>query len=111
LVSTFEENTYTKEIGLGVYDIHSPRVPSVDELKHNINRALKTISPKQFWVNPDCGLKTRKEDETISALKVMVQAAKEIRERLNKNKHKSLKKQADTKHSCQLVFNLLEISF
>ena len=80
LVSTFEENTYTKEIGLGVYDIHSPRVPSVDELKHNINRALKTISPKQFWVNPDCGLKTRKEDETISALKVMVQAAKEIRE-------------------------------
>src|SRR5699024_5008518 len=80
LVSTFEENTYTKEIGLGVYDIHSPRVPSVDELKHNINRALKTISPKQFRVNPDCGEKTRKEDETISALKVMVQAAKEIRE-------------------------------
>ena len=80
LVSTFEENTYTKEIGLGVYDIHSPRVPSVDELKQNINRALKTISPKQFWVNPDCGLKTRKEEETISALKVMVQAAKEIRE-------------------------------
>ena len=80
LVSTFEENTYTKEIGLGVYDIHSPRVPSVDELKQNINRALKTISPKQFWVNPDCGLKTRKEEETINALKVMVQAAKEIRE-------------------------------
>src|SRR5699024_12248295 len=79
LVSTLEENTYTKEIGLGVYDIHSPRVPSVDELKHNINRALKTISPKQFWVNPDCGLKTRKEDETISAQKVMIQAAKDIR--------------------------------
>jgi len=80
LVSTFEENTYTKEIGLGVYDIHSPRIPSVDELKQNIHRALQTISPKQFWVNPDCGLKTRKEDETIAALKVMVEAAKAIRE-------------------------------
>ncbi|MEI3611944.1 5-methyltetrahydropteroyltriglutamate--homocysteine S-methyltransferase [Pseudogracilibacillus sp. SO30301A] len=79
LVSTFEENTYTKEIGLGVYDIHSPRIPSVEELKQNINRALKTISPKQFWVNPDCGLKTRKEDETIAALKVMVEAAKAVR--------------------------------
>src|SRR5690625_7910402 len=80
LVSTFEENTYAKEIGLGVYDIHSPRIPSVDEVKQNINRALQTISPKQFWVNPDCGLKTRKEDETIAALKVMVEAAKAIRE-------------------------------
>lgn len=80
LVQTFEDNTYTKEIGLGVYDIHSPRVPSVDEVKHNITRALNTISPKQFWVNPDCGLKTRKEKETIEALKVMVQAAKEARE-------------------------------
>lgn len=80
LVSTFEDNTYTKEIGLGVYDIHSPRIPAVEEIKQNIHRALQTIPPKQFWVNPDCGLKTRKEDETIAALKVMVQAAKEARE-------------------------------
>lgn len=80
LVSTFEENTYTKEIGLGVYDIHSPRIPAVEELKQNINRALQTISPKQFWVNPDCGLKTRKEEETVAALKVMVEAAKAVRE-------------------------------
>src|SRR5699024_7796571 len=80
LVSTFEDNTYTKEIGLGVYDIHSPRIPTVEELKHNIHRALKTIDTKQFWVNPDCGLKTRKEEETIDALKVMVQAAKEVRQ-------------------------------
>ncbi|MEI3609542.1 5-methyltetrahydropteroyltriglutamate--homocysteine S-methyltransferase [Pseudogracilibacillus sp. SO10305] len=83
LVSTFEDNTYTKEIGLGVYDIHSPRIPSVDELKQNIDRALQTISPKQFWVNPDCGLKTRKEQETIDALRVMVQAAKDTREKLS----------------------------
>src|SRR5699024_4127763 len=82
LVSTFEENTYTKEIGLGVYDIHSPRIPAVDEVKQNIDLALQTISPKQFWVNPDCGLKTRKEDETVDALKVMVEAAKAAREEL-----------------------------
>ncbi|HLS65621.1 MAG TPA: 5-methyltetrahydropteroyltriglutamate--homocysteine S-methyltransferase, partial [Pseudogracilibacillus sp.] len=67
LVSTFEDNTYKKEIGLGVYDIHSPRIPRVEELRQNIDRALKTISPKQFWVNPDCGLKTRREDETVLA--------------------------------------------
>lgn len=80
LVETFERNTYQKEIGLGVYDIHSPRVPSNAEIKTNIKRALQTIPPKQFWVNPDCGLKTRNEEETIAALKVMVQAAKEARE-------------------------------
>lgn len=80
LVSTFERNTYKKEIGLGVYDIHSPRIPPVEEIKTNIDRALGTISPTQFWVNPDCGLKTRKEAETIGALKVMVEAAKASRE-------------------------------
>lgn len=85
LVSTFEENTYKKEIGLGVYDIHSPRVPPVDEIKANITRALRTIPASQFWVNPDCGLKTRKEKETIGALKVMVQAAKESRKQLVEN--------------------------
>ncbi|WP_438318246.1 5-methyltetrahydropteroyltriglutamate--homocysteine S-methyltransferase [Sporosarcina sp. FA9] len=79
LISAFEKNTYDKEIGLGVYDIHSPRVPSKVELRQNINRALKTINPNQFWINPDCGLKTRNEEETIAALKVMVEAAKEIR--------------------------------
>ncbi|WP_138418649.1 5-methyltetrahydropteroyltriglutamate--homocysteine S-methyltransferase [Aquibacillus sediminis] len=80
IISTFEENTYEKEIGLGVYDIHSPRIPSKEEIKQNINRPLQSISPKQFWINPDCGLKTRQEGKTIEALKVMVQAAKEIRE-------------------------------
>ena len=82
LVAAFEENTYKKEIGLGVYDIHSPRIPSVEEMKTNIDRALRTIPASQFWVNPDCGLKTRKEDETIGALKVMVEAAKQSRELL-----------------------------
>ncbi|RWR12547.1 5-methyltetrahydropteroyltriglutamate--homocysteine S-methyltransferase [Siminovitchia fortis] len=80
LISAFEENTYDKEIGLGVYDIHSPRVPSTEEIKDNVTRALKTIPANQFWINPDCGLKTRKEEETIAALKNMVEAAKEVRE-------------------------------
>ena len=80
LISTFEENTYDKEIGLGVYDIHSPRVPSKEEIKENINRALQTIPANQFWINPDCGLKTRQETETIAALKLMVDAAIEVRE-------------------------------
>ncbi len=79
LISTFEENTYKKEIGLGVYDIHSPRVPSVEEMKTNIDRALQTIPANQFWVNPDCGLKTRQEPETIAALKNLVEAATEAR--------------------------------
>ncbi len=80
IIEAFETNTYDKEIGLGVYDIHSPRVPSKEEIKHNIYRALQTIHPKQFWINPDCGLKTRQEDETIAALNVMIEAAKEIRQ-------------------------------
>ncbi|HLS60277.1 MAG TPA: 5-methyltetrahydropteroyltriglutamate--homocysteine S-methyltransferase [Virgibacillus sp.] len=79
LIDTFEENTYRKDIGLGVYDIHSPRIPSHDEISNHITRALKTISPHQFWVNPDCGLKTRNEEEVIAALQVMVEAAKVIR--------------------------------
>lgn len=79
VIAIFEENTYEKEIGLGVYDIHSPRIPSKKEIKQNITRALKSISAAQFWINPDCGLKTRNDKETIGALTAMVQAAEEIR--------------------------------
>ncbi|RLL48365.1 5-methyltetrahydropteroyltriglutamate--homocysteine S-methyltransferase [Oceanobacillus piezotolerans] len=79
IISIFEENTYEKEIGLGVYDIHSPRIPSKDEIKQNITNQLKAISPTKFWINPDCGLKTRNETETIGALKAMIEAVKEIR--------------------------------
>ncbi|WP_058308826.1 5-methyltetrahydropteroyltriglutamate--homocysteine S-methyltransferase [Gracilibacillus massiliensis] len=81
MVETFEVNNYQKDIGLGVYDIHSPRVPSVAELEANIKRALETIEVEQFWINPDCGLKTRKEAETIAALEKMVEAAKLTREK------------------------------
>ncbi|KAB2328477.1 5-methyltetrahydropteroyltriglutamate--homocysteine S-methyltransferase [Cytobacillus depressus] len=81
LIHAFEDNTYDKGIGLGVYDIHSPRVPKLEELITNIDRALQVLDPKFFWINPDCGLKTRGEEETIAALKVMVRAAEQSRER------------------------------
>ncbi|TSB44811.1 5-methyltetrahydropteroyltriglutamate--homocysteine S-methyltransferase [Alkalicoccobacillus porphyridii] len=79
LISAFEDFTYNKGIGLGVYDIHSPRVPAQEEIDRNISRALSVLDPKLFWINPDCGLKTRKEKETVEALRVMVNAAKEAR--------------------------------
>ncbi|MDQ0185667.1 5-methyltetrahydropteroyltriglutamate--homocysteine S-methyltransferase [Cytobacillus kochii] len=82
LIHSFEENTYEQGIGLGVYDIHSPRVPQLDELTKNIDRALQVLDPQLFWINPDCGLKTRGMDETVASLTVMVQAAKLSREKL-----------------------------
>lgn len=86
LIHSFEESTYEQGIGLGVYDIHSPRVPQLDELTKNIDRALQVLDPQLFWINPDCGLKTRGIDETVAALTVMVQAAKLSREKLLVNK-------------------------
>ncbi|MEH7108401.1 5-methyltetrahydropteroyltriglutamate--homocysteine S-methyltransferase [Bacillus sp. JJ1764] len=83
LIHAFEENTYHKGIGLGVYDIHSPRVPKLEELVRNVDRALQVLDPKLFWINPDCGLKTRGINETVEALKVMVEAAKQTREKLS----------------------------
>ncbi|MFC0233017.1 5-methyltetrahydropteroyltriglutamate--homocysteine S-methyltransferase [Vagococcus entomophilus] len=88
IIASFEEFHYDKEIGLGVYDIHSPRVPEVSEIKQNIKRALKVIPENQFWINPDCGLKTRKEEETIAALRKMVQATKEIRQEYEEKSQK-----------------------
>lgn len=68
IISAFEDAHYDKQIGLGVYDIHSPRIPSVAEIADNIRRGLKVIDHNQFWVNPDCGLKTRNEKQTLEAL-------------------------------------------
>ncbi|MBB6732950.1 5-methyltetrahydropteroyltriglutamate--homocysteine S-methyltransferase [Cohnella zeiphila] len=81
LVSSFEAYTYDKGIGLGVYDIHSPRVPNAEEMGAMIDRALRVLDPAQFWINPDCGLKTRKDEETIDSLRNMVQATERAREK------------------------------
>jgi len=81
LIQSFEENTYKLGIGLGVYDIHSPRVPSVEEMSSMIDRALRVLEPKLFWINPDCGLKTRGREETVASLRNMVEAAQLAREK------------------------------
>jgi 5-methyltetrahydropteroyltriglutamate--homocysteine methyltransferase len=81
LVSAFYDNAYNKEIGLGVYDIHSPRVPSVEEMVNMIGHALQVLEPTQFWINPDCGLKTRGVEETIASLENMVAATRIVRGR------------------------------
>ncbi len=80
LIHTFEESTYELGIGLGVYDIHSPRVPAVEEMVSMIDRALQVLDPALFWINPDCGLKTRGIEETVASLKHMVQATEIARE-------------------------------
>lgn len=81
LIVSFEEQSYDKGIGLGVYDIHSPRIPEVKEMAQNIERALQVLGAGQFWINPDCGLKTRGWVETEAALRNMVQAAEIAREK------------------------------
>lgn len=83
LISAFETAIYPLGIGLGVYDIHSPRVPTHEEVRANILRPLQKLSKEQFWINPDCGLKTRAEKETVEALKVLVDVTKEIRKELS----------------------------
>lgn len=82
LVHSFEEHTYPLGIGLGVYDIHSPRVPAEEEMISMVERALKVLDPELFWINPDCGLKTRGLEETVSSLKIMVSVANHFREKV-----------------------------
>ncbi|WNV81068.1 5-methyltetrahydropteroyltriglutamate--homocysteine S-methyltransferase [Bacillus atrophaeus] len=74
-----KDHPYLKGLGLGVYDIHSPRVPPTKEIYKIIDEALTVCPTDRFWVNPDCGLKTRHQEETIAALKNMVEAAKQAR--------------------------------
>jgi 5-methyltetrahydropteroyltriglutamate--homocysteine methyltransferase len=79
LLQAFEDFHYEKEIGLGVYDIHSPQIPNEEDIISNIRASLRVLDEKQFWVNPDCGLKTRKEEEAVKSLRVLVEATKKYR--------------------------------
>ena len=83
LLDAFAGFAYPNDIGPGVYDIHSPRIPSQAEMESLLESALKVLSPGQLWVNPDCGLKTRGWAEVKPALVAMVAAAKAVRARLN----------------------------
>jgi 5-methyltetrahydropteroyltriglutamate--homocysteine methyltransferase len=82
LLEAFESYHYPNEIGPGVYDIHSPRVPSEQEIRDLLQRATRHLSPDQIWVNPDCGLKTRRWEEVKPALRNMVKAAQAVRAEL-----------------------------
>jgi 5-methyltetrahydropteroyltriglutamate--homocysteine methyltransferase len=79
LLQAFEDFRYPGGIGPGVYDIHSPRVPSQEEMADLLARALAVLEPGQLWVNPDCGLKTRGWKEIEPALIAMVNAAQAMR--------------------------------
>jgi len=87
LLSVFREGvTYGAGIGPGVYDIHSPRIPSTEEIADRVNKMLAVLDTNILWVNPDCGLKTRKYAEVMPALTAMVNAAKLIRTQLASTK-------------------------
>jgi 5-methyltetrahydropteroyltriglutamate--homocysteine methyltransferase len=79
LLDAFQSYRYPNEIGPGVYDIHSPRIPEIGEMTELLRLARQRLSDAQLWINPDCGLKTRKWDEVKPALTNMVAAARELR--------------------------------
>ncbi|GGG93631.1 5-methyltetrahydropteroyltriglutamate--homocysteine S-methyltransferase [Silvibacterium dinghuense] len=82
LLQAFREQRYPNEIGPGVYDIHSPRVPSRDEMRSLLEKALEVIEPEKLWSNPDCGLKTRGWKEVSAALEAMCAATRDVRKHL-----------------------------
>ncbi len=82
LLKIFKKVGYTKEVGPGVYDIHSPRIPSVEEIVKQIELLLEVLPKEQLWINPDCGLKTRKWEEVKPSLLNMVEAVRRVREKL-----------------------------
>ncbi len=79
LLRIFKEVGYKQEVGPGVYDIHSPRIPPVKEMVDQINALLEVLPREQLWINPDCGLKTRKWEEVMPSLANMVDAVKAVR--------------------------------
>ncbi|HDR1052505.1 5-methyltetrahydropteroyltriglutamate--homocysteine S-methyltransferase [Pasteurella multocida] len=83
LLSAFGDFKYPNDIGPGVYDIHSPRVPKAEEIERLLRKALNVVPKERLWVNPDCGLKTRGWPETIAQLEVMMEVTKKLRAELN----------------------------
>ena len=79
IIEYFQNVDFRRQIGLGVWDIHSPYVPGVEEMKKIVNRALKAFPGESFWINPDCGLKTRDWPETEATLRNLVELARQLR--------------------------------
>ena len=88
LLQAFVDFKYPSAIGPGVYDIHSPRVPGLEEILERLEQALRFIAPEKLWVNPDCGLKTRGWPETLLSLGNMVQAVRVLREEYSDTQNK-----------------------
>lgn len=84
VLADFAEGDYMNQLGPGIYDIHSPRIPSERELEEQLKKVLRHFRPEQIWVNPDCGLKTRSWDEVIPAIENMVTATIMTRRHLEK---------------------------
>lgn len=82
ILDELKEKNFKTEVGPGVYDIHSPRIPTVEEIEQALHRILAKVKKEKVWVNPDCGLKTRGEKETKASLKNLTQAAQNIGEEL-----------------------------
>lgn len=83
ILDVLKENNFRTHVGPGVYDIHSPRIPSKDEIIAAVSKMTERITVSKLWINPDCGLKTRGMEETVPSLKNLVGAAKEIRNKMD----------------------------
>lgn len=79
LLEAFRKHSYQNHIGPGIYDIHSPRVPSTKEMLERLDLLVKFVPAERLWINPDCGLKTRRDPEVKAALINMVQVARSLR--------------------------------
>ncbi len=79
VIASFEASTFDREVGIGVYDIHSPSIPAAETMHEVLARSARAVPEKNIWVNPDCGLKTRGWKEVLPALRNMVSAAEKIR--------------------------------
>ena len=79
ILSALKENNFRTQVGPGVYDIHSPRVPTVEEIVSAVKKMENYVPKQKLWINPDCGLKTRGEKETVASLENLVAAAKIVR--------------------------------
>ena len=84
ILDSLKENHFKTQVGPGVYDIHSPRIPTVEEIVAALEKMAEKIKPEKLWVNPDCGLKTRGVKETKPSLENMVKATKRFRKEFEK---------------------------